>query len=677
MSPQVTPVQTTPKPQPPTAPRDDAAETALARRRGVLAAVVIVGALALGGAVWLMAGSPTSEEPAGHHARQRPEEATVERTLGAPQTARVSGRAGGRVRMSVTAEVPATDAPSRLRSVPAGASVGLSFVLPRALGAGRPRLVAHRLDRSLGGSGGARGRHGAHLSAPVPLSSSETFLFSRASGEVAVPGSAPAAGQAHAHEPGQGLAQSVAGGGWSFTTRLPRRAGETAVDPTGRFLAVAYPQAGRIELLDLLRHQRAGAIGGVGRPSALRFAPDGRRLWVTDASRGRVVVVDVASRRAVGEVATGGGRRAIAFAGPQTALVTSEGDGQARIVDARRIAVIGTGSVARPVDAAYARAVGAFAVASRDGSITTIAVRSRRVRTKRIVTVGDADLRRLAVAPDGRTAVALDAARDELAVVDLQSERLRRRVETGADPSDVVFLERFAIVRNARSADLTWVDLKDPTKSNNLPIGSHPAAAIALGSDGASVHATLPQEQQVATLHVMMGRPMVMDGIKNTLRGDVTASVANRLDSIGPRRLEQRAVFERPGRYHLELRLPDGSRAQFELPVTKSGPGPARVLPERRRMRATSGQGVRVRFRVIGAAPRDAQVLALSTSSGAIRQIRAPARPVGAGVFEAVITPPAAGSYRLSLHSESQNLASDARSGAALRVATGSGRRGG
>ena len=70
-------------------------------------------------------------------------------------------------------------------------------------------------------------------------------------------------------------------------------------------------------------------------------------------------------------------------------------------------------------------------------------------------------------------------------------------------------------------------------------------------------------------------------------------------------------------------------------------------------------------------------MLALSTSSGAIHQIRAPARPVGAGVLEAFITPPAAGSYRLSLHSESQNLASDARSGAALRVATGSRRRGG
>jgi hypothetical protein len=169
----------------------------------------------------------------------------------------------------------------------------------------------------------------------------------------------------------------------------------------------------------------------------------------------------------------------------------------------------------------------------------------------------------------------------------------------------------------------------------------------------------------------MMGRPMVMDGMKNTIAADVTASVANRLDAIGPERLEQRTVFERPGRYHLELRLSNGSRAEFELPVTRTGPGRARVVPERRRMRATLGQRVPVRFRVIGPTPRDAQVLALSTSSGAIHQIRAPARPLGAGVLEASISPPAPGSYRLSLLSESQDLAGDGNSGVALLVGTG------
>ena len=126
-----------------------------------------------------------------------------------------------------------------------------------------------------------------------------------------------------------------------------------------------------------------------------------------------------------------------------------------------------------------------------------------------------------------------------------------------------------------------------------------------------------------------------------------------------------------------ELHLPNGPRVQFELAVTRTGTGPTRVVPERRRIRATSGQRVGVRFRVTGPTAGDAQVLALRTPSGAINQIRAPARPVGGGVLEALITPPAAGSYRLSVLSESQDLASDGRSGAALRVGPAPARRGG
>jgi hypothetical protein len=670
MNTQITPKRRAPKPDPATPRRDDAAQTARARRRQVLAGVVIVGTAALGGAAWLAGGSPGGKEGGGHDAshRDEAEQATVERQVGAPQFARLTGGPGGRVRLSVSAEVPAARAPSRLAAVPSAASVTLSFALPsRAVGRSQPRLVAHQLERSVTG-GGPRAGHATHAGAAVRLSTEETFLFSRRSGEVIVPGAAGGTpGQSH-HEPGQQVAQSLAGGGWSFTTKLPPRAGQTAVDPTGRYLAAAYPQAGRIELLDLLRHQRAGAIDAVARPGALRFAPGGDRLWVTDEARGRIVVVDVASRRTVGEVNTGAGSRAVAFAGPDRAVVTSEVDGRATIVDARRVAVLGTVAVPRPVDAAFAHATGAFAVAGREGSIALIGARSRTAHVERTLQLGrGADVRALGVAPDGRTAVALDAAGDQLVVVDLRSGR-RQRVDAGVDPSSVVFLERFAVVRNAGSADLTWVDLKDPSKSNNLPLGSHPAADIVLGSDGASVQATLPQERQVATLHVMMGRPMVMDGMRNTVRADVAASVANGLQSVGRGRLEQRTVFERPGRYHLELRLADGGRAEFELPVTETGPRPARVLAERRQLRAAAGQSVRVRFRVIGPAPTDAQVLALSTSAGAIHQLRAPARPVGGGVLEALITPPAAGSYRLSLQSESQDLATDGSSGAALRV---------
>src|SRR3954454_23651486 len=81
--------------RPSTPPDDDARRVALKRRRQLLAAVVIVGTLALAGAIWLMAGSATSAERAGRHAAHRPAEATVQRIVGAPQSVRLSGPAGG------------------------------------------------------------------------------------------------------------------------------------------------------------------------------------------------------------------------------------------------------------------------------------------------------------------------------------------------------------------------------------------------------------------------------------------------------------------------------------------------------------------------------------------------------------------------------------------------------
>jgi hypothetical protein len=656
-------------PGPPEAP-----EPLARRRQAVVAGVAVLGAVALGGAAWLVAGTPGDHPRRGHeHAPDRAAGgATVRRQVGAEQVARLAGPTHGRVTLSVRAEVPARGAARRLRAVPAGAPVTLSFDLPSAGPAGRPRLAAHRLQTSIsataaghdhGGGGSARGP-------AVPLTRAETFLFNRRTGVVAIPGPSAAGRPGHSHQPGVGLSQTIPGGGWAFAATLPRAAGRTSVDPTGRWLAVAYPATGRVELLDLLRHERTGAVSVGGRPGALRFQPDGARLWVADEARGRVAVLDVAARRMVRALPAGRGPVALAFdATGRRALVTAQGAGRATLVDVARLRPLGTAPVRRPVDAAYVPTTRAFAVATRDGRIATLPAAGRELRSARALSLGGSgDVRGIGVAPDGRTGVALDAGADELAVVDLRAERLLRRVQAGDEPSDLVFLGRFAVVRNARSADLTWVDTAEPERSNNLPVGDRPAAGLSLSADGRAALATLPAQRQVAKLHVMMGRPMVMDGIANTAKGDVAASVATALERTGSRRVEQRTVFDHPGRYHLDLRLADGSRAAFTLPVSGHSAEAGRVVAERRRLRAAPGQTVRVRFRVVGASPQDAQVLALSTSAGAVRQLRTPAHAVGGGRYEATLTPQVPGAYRLSLLSERQDLATGPRSGAALVV---------
>jgi hypothetical protein len=622
------------------------------RRQQVVLAVVAVG-LALFAAAVVLSQSLTGggAGPDGHpHGVVAERPATVERPVGQPRAARLEGRARGAVRLAVRAEVPARGARAVLDAVPAGAPLRLTFTLPSgATPAGRPTL-AHAV--------------GAGASAAT-LTEPETFLLDRRSGELVLPGGA--GGGAHVHEPGAGLAQSVPGGGDRWQATLPPRAGRVALDPSGRFLAVGY--AGRVELVDLLRHERAGSVRVGGHPGAMAFQPAGGRLWVADDAGRRVVVVDPGGRRVVDDVAVGAGRKTIAFdnAG-RWALVTSAGDGRATLVDVQRLRGVGTATAPGAVDVAFARSAGAFVVASGD-AIRMLSPRAGGPRPgARIAMPAGARLRALGVAPDGRTGVAAAAGADALAIVDLRTGRMLHMVEAGDEPSDVVFLGRFALARNARSADLTWVDLDEPSRSNNLPIGRHPAAGLSLRGDGRAALATLPGEQQVAVVHVMMGRPMVMDGITNRIRADVATSASPALLRTGPRVLEQRTVLEQPGRHRLVLRLGDGSRARFVVPVSGADTGAGRVIAQRRRLRTTAGHTVQVRFKVLGAAPADAEVLALSTSSAGVRQVRAPARRAAGGLYEAAIRPPAPGVYQLSLLSQQEDLATGPASGALLRV---------
>ena len=74
-------------------------------------------------------------------------------------------------------------------------------------------------------------------------------------------------------------------------------AGRAVAHGGGRFVAVPYPAAGRIELVDLLRRSRAGAMRVDGRIGAAAFTRDGARLWVIDEAAGALVGVDPVARR--------------------------------------------------------------------------------------------------------------------------------------------------------------------------------------------------------------------------------------------------------------------------------------------------------------------------------------------------------------------------------------------
>jgi len=541
-----------------------------------------------------------------------------------------------------------------LGAVPAGAPLALRFELP----AGAP--APSRLRAWVAPAAVAGRRGGASLLQPVRLQREATVLVDRRRGQVAVPnGPSGAHGR---HESGQGLAQTMPAGGYAAAASISAGARATALDPGGRLLAAIAPAGGKVELVDLLGGKTIGAIAVGGRPSTLRFAPDGR-LWISDVSRGRVSVADPAAARVVGTVRTGAATGAPTF-GPdgRRALVT--GRGGVAVVDARTLRVVaGAKTRSAAVGAGWSAAERTFVVGTEDGVATRVGL-DGRTRGSALALGLSEPVRLFALAPGGRQAVAVG--RDgKLVVADLRRARVSGRAEAGEAPEQLDFLGRFALVRRATAASLTWVDVTTPSRSNAIPL-ARPATDLAIAPGGRKALLASPADQKLLGLHVMMGRPMLMQADPNTARSDDVLVAGGGLQRTGRRTYELRTALTVPGRHRLELGLGGGARARFSLRVGAPAAAVA-VRSERRHYAVKAGAPLAVRFRVAGPVPRDAEVQAFATGT-AVSQLRSPARAVAPGLAEARLRLPAPGRYRLRLRSEQVDLDTGLVHGTTVKV---------
>ena len=646
----------------PSLPTTISPDSTVARRRVLVAALLAAGMVVLAASAAAVIFAPDAAKhpaaPGSGHTHAAARAAVAPQPVGAVQVQRIPGV--GEVRLSAAAVAPA-GAP--LRSVPAGAPLRLRFTVPAGAGDALPKLRASVLPSIVAAHAGA-GHAGATAGLqPVSVQREATVLVDRRRGQVAVPNQPGAHG---AHQPGQGLAQTMPSGGYSAAAKVSAGATATAVDPGGRFLALAVADKGRIEVVDLLSGRMTGSVATAGRPSDLAFAPDGR-LWVSDSTRGRVSVVDPARLSVVRTLATGTATGRVAF-GPAGRRAVAAGPDGVALLDGRALRVIATAPVAAPsVGAGWSAAAGAFAIGGEDGTVTLLPPTGRRGKLERIDLRAEGRVRAFAVAPGGQHAVAATGGDGALTIVDLARNETMGPIAAGKDPAQIGFLGHFALVRNAGSADLTWVDLRSPSRSNSIPLGPKPATSLAIAPDGRRALLASPADQKVLGLHVMMGRPMLMQADPNTARADAVLVSGGGLQRTGARTFELRTSLQQAGDHRLELRLAGGGRATFRLPVTAPRASDATVHAARTSYRAAVGETVTVGFHVSGAAPRDAQVLAFSIGTLAT-QARAEARQVAPGYYEARLRIAEPGTYRVQLESEEANLGTRAGQKSTLRV---------
>ena len=188
-----------------------------------------------------------------------------------------------------------------------------------------------------------------------------------------------------------------------------------------------------------------------------------------------------------------------------------------------------------------------------------------------------------------------------------------------------------------------------------------------MSPDGREALVAVPRDGWIFHVHVMMGRPMLMQQDRDPLGADTVIASRAGLVATGNGRLAQRTVLDQPGRYRLTVRLPGGGRATFPLTVAAAGAG-IRVTPERRLITARVGERVTVTFDVAGATPAHAEVLAYSASPRQVRQLRAVASRVAPGRYAATLSTVEPGRYVVSLLGDTPGLPAGGRAGATLLV---------
>lgn len=595
--------------------------------------------------------------------------------IGAAVIATVSARSGD----VVTADVPAAAAAATPPPPIAVRRLGGVTLTLRATGTGPGRTftAGEPVTLALGSSGDRAigpvrvvSRAGGR---PLAEGAGQALFLRRAGGEAvapALPGSVSGSGSGHAHPaPGAGLATTT-GASDLWAVKVTAGADAVAVDPRGQVLAASYPREGRVEIVDLDRRGAPTRVEGLGRPGSIGFTPDGRTLW-TDDLAGGVRLVDVATARDLGALGSGTGPEVVAFApSGRTAVVAGSSP--------RGVAVIDVGSGRRllthplpapPVGVVVAGGVTAV-VGHADGRLTLLPLDGRRAapRTLRVGPSGSGPAA-LGVAPDGRTVVAALPGADTAVIVDARRARVVARVATGRRPSEIAFLGgHFALVRNAASPDVTWVDLADPRRAADLRLDGAPATSVTALDRGRAV-AVSPTERRAFELHVMMGRPMVMGILPNALSGDVALALPGGARRPRPSEWERSITFPRAGRYEVRARMAGGGRpARFTIVVRAAARGP-RVAPMTRIATGRVGVPVRIRFRVAGARPASAEILAYSVSaSTGVHQQRVAAREGPAGTWSGVVTPAAPGSYNVRILAEDVGIGAGAGPGTTLRV---------
>lgn len=440
----------------------------------------------------------------------------------------------------------------------------------------------------------------------VDLNRAGTAVVNSASGELLL---MPGEGNGHEDHSGGSLAR-LAGGAAEWAASLT--AGGTVASGTdGRWMVVSRPDSTDLEVVDLLRRS-TGEVRSPIAPTVVRVEDGSDRAWVVGA--GGLAVVDLLTGSVSSTGATGAPADVVFASSLGLVLVTDTTSSTAQLLDLNSLELVASvelGVVAGPV--VFATDPGVFVTVGADGRLVVVSPASdsstdpaASVQTlDGVATTGDVGL---AAASDYPRLAVVDRAQGQLNVVDLAELGVVGSQQVTSSPTDVVMLNEFAVVADADELVLTWVDVAEGNRSGEMSIAGGVAGKLSVDPVGEEVLVPIAADKRLQRVHMMMGRPMIMQSDATGIEGDVAVASSSRLVELNPTTWQLRTVMSEDGTYELTLRIGDGS---VTFPVVVDGDGPSAVVTgPAQELAVNTGDVVSVDFAVSGAEPETVQVLA-------------------------------------------------------------------
>jgi YVTN family beta-propeller protein len=467
-----------------------------------------------------------------------------------------------------------------------------------------------------------------------------------------------------------------------------------AASPDDRRLFVTLPARGEVAVVNTHTWKVEARIPAGARPTKVRMQPDGRRVWVSDEAAG-IVVIDAERLAVAGSLPAGAGPHAVAFSDDgATAFVTARGAGTVSVIDAATLRKTGEARAgAAPVDVAWSSVRGAaFVVDEADGVVSVVdrqgAVAERipfapGIRAIRFAPGGghgghgghgDGE-----AAAGGPLAFVLNPAQGMLQIYDVNERRVIRTLSGAPEPDQVAFTGSFAYVRAAGTASVALIPLANPTSGavgphDYFPAGSTEPGPVAADSLGDvlvpqpgmhdAIYAVNPRERMVYSYHYMEGMPVPHGGLTTYgFTPKAVRVVSRRVRETEPGVYAATLRLDRAGDYDLVFRSPEpyllgcyGFTVERD-PALHSARDLAVGVVDAAGLRVGR---VAVRFRVVetagGTPVADLADLGVQLASTSGWRQRAPATPVGGGVYEAAFDVPEAGMYIASFEIPSRGV---------------------